>query len=137
MIIRTAVYNTLSGSSNLTGIVSTRIYFIKMPQSTIYPAVTFEMLPTSGRVHLMGADSVLAMETLRVTVWGEAKDFTNMETAAGYIKTLLQDFTGTMGGAGGISVERIFLETNQPTMFNAGVGVYQISQDFEVWYQEA
>ena len=137
MIIRTAAYNTLSGSSNLTGIVGTRIHWVLMPQGTIYPAVTFETLPTSGRIHLMGADSALAMETLRVTVWGEAKDFTNMETAAGYIKTLLQDFTGTMGGAGGITVERIFLETNQPTMFNAGVGVYQISQDFEVWYQEA
>ena len=137
MIIRTAAYNALSGDSDLAGIVSTRIYFIKMDQGTIYPAVTFEILPTSARVHLMGVDSTLAMEMLRVTVWGEAKDFSNMELAAGYIKTLFQDFTGTLGGAGGITVDRIFLETNQPTMFNAGVGVYQIAQDFAVWYQEA
>ena len=137
MIIRTAVYNALSGDSDLTGVVSTRIYWVKMKQGTIYPTVTFEFLPTSGRVHLMGTDSSLAMDTLRVTVWGEAGDFTNMESAAGYIKTLLQDFTGTLGGDGGITVDRIFLETNQPTMFNAGVGVYQIAQDFEVWYQEA
>jgi len=137
MIIRTAVYNALSGDSDLAGIVSTRVHYIKMPQGTIYPAVTFDILPTSGRVHLMGVDSALAMETLRVTVWGEAKDFTNMETAAGYIKTLLQDHTGTLGGAGGITVERIFLDTNQAAMFNAGVGVYQIAQDFTVWYQEA
>lgn len=137
MVIRTAVYNALSGDSDLTGIVSTRIHFVKMPQGTIYPAVTFEMLPTSGRVHLMGADSALCMETLRVTVWGEAENFTNMELAAGYIKALLQDFTGTLGGDGGVTVERIFLETNQPTMFNAGAGVYQIAQDFTVWYQEA
>ena len=137
MIIRTAVYNALSGDSDLTGIVSTRIYYIVMPQGTTYPAVTFEMLPTSGRVHLMGDDSALCMETLRGSVWGEAKDFANMETAAGYIKTLLQDFTGTLGGVGGISVERIFLETNQAALFNAGADVYQIPQDFIVWYQEA
>ena len=137
MIIRIALYNALSGDSDLTGITGTRIYWVKMPQGTIYPAVTFETLPTSGRVHLMGTDSALAMETLRVTEWGEADDFTNMDSAAGYIKTLLQDFTGTLGGGGGLEVERIFLETNQPTMFNAGVGVYQIVQDFTIWYQEA
>lgn len=137
MNLREAVYNALSGDSDLTGLVSTRIYWVKMPQGVIYPAVTFETLPTSGRIHLMGVDSALAMETLRVTVWGEPKNFINMETAAGYIKTLLQDHMGTLGGGGGISVDRIFLETNQASIFNAGVGVYQIAQDFEVWYQEA
>lgn len=137
MNLRNAAYNALSGDSDLTGVVGTEIHYVKMPQGTTYPAVTFEIMPTSGRVHLMGADSALVMEQLRVTVWGEADDFTNMETAAGYIKTLFQDHSGTLGGEGGITVDRIFLETNQPTMFNAGAGVYQIAQDFTVWYQEA
>lgn len=137
MNLREAAHNALSGDSDLTGVVSSRIYWVKMPQGVIYPAVTFETLPASGRIHLMGADSALVMETLRVVVWGEPKNLSNMDTAAGYIKTLLQDHMGTLGGDGGISVDRIFLETNQESLFSAGVGVYQISQEFEVWYQES
>ena len=135
MTLRTDVYDEMAADSDLTGIVGGRIYYVQMPQSPTYPTVVFEILPTSGRVHLMGSDSALAMDMLRVSVWGEHKDFANMELAAGYIKTLLQDFTGTLGT--GVTVERIFLETGQSALFNVGAGVYQIPQDFIIWYQEA
>ena len=137
MTLREAVYNALSGDSDLTGIVDTRIYWLLMPQSVIYPAVTFEMLPASARVSLMGEDSALAMDMFRVTTWGEAEHFDDMETAAGYVQAVLQDHTGTLGGGGGVSVERIFLESNQQVLFNTEVGVYQIAQEFVVWYQES
>ena len=136
MTLREAVYNALSGDSDLTGIVGTRIYWMLMPQGVIYPAVTFEMLPASARVSLMGVDSTLAMDTVQVTVWGEAEHVDDMETAAGYIQAVLQDFTGTLGGGGGVSIDRIFLESNQQALLNAEVGVYQIAQEFVVWYQE-
>ena len=135
--IRKSIHSAIAGYGDLVSIIGTRIYWMKMPQGVAYPAVTFETLPTAGRVRLMGTDSALAMETLRVAVWGKAGNLVDMETATGHIKTLLQDHMGVLGGPGGIEVERIFLRTNHPTTYSAGVDVYEISQYFDIWYQES
>lgn len=137
MTLRTAIYNAIAAVANITDVVSTRIYWVVMPQGTVYPAITFETLPVEGRVHLMGADSTLVMEEFRVTIWGQAKNFTGMETLAGYIQTLFEGFKGTLGGVGGITVDWIYLDTNDPTFYDSGAEVYRISQDFTIWYQEA
>ena len=137
MTLREAIYNELVGVSDITDITSTRIYWIKMPQDVEYPAIVFETLPTSeGRLHLMGADSALVMETLRVTVWGEEQNILNMESVAGYIKTELSRFSGVAGGDGGVTIDQIFLDTNQALIYEAGAGAYSIPQEFTVWYQE-
>ena len=137
MTLREAVYNTLVAVTNITDITSTRIHWKVMPQDTDYPAIVFETVPTiEGRIHLMTADSALVMETLRVTVWGEEQNLLNMELVAGYIKTALSRFSGVMGGDGGVTINQIFLNTNQSAIYEAGVNAYNIPQDFTVWYQE-
>lgn len=39
-----AIYNILSNASGVTNIVSTRIYPMRLPLNTVYPAVTFQLV---------------------------------------------------------------------------------------------
>ena len=130
-----ALYHRLTNYSNLTTLTSTRIYPIKMPQEVSYPAVTFQVISGLPRGHLMGSDDSLAAPRVQVSAWGET--LSDAVDVADQIKAALQDFSGTMGGVSGVTVQRIFIESEQIPVIDPDVDVYQVAQDFIIWWEES
>ena len=130
-----ALYHRLTNYSNLTTLTSTRIYPIKMPQEVSYPAVTFQVISGLPRGHLMGSDDSLAAPRVQVSAWGET--LSDAVDVADQIKAALQDFSGTMGGVSGVTVQRIFIESEQIPVIDPEVDIYQVAQDFIIWWEES
>jgi hypothetical protein len=129
-----ALYHRLTNYSGLTDLVSTRIYPIKMPQAVTYPAVTFQVISGLPRTHLMGSDDSLAAPRVQVSAWGES--LSDACDVADQIRAALQDFSGTMGGDGGVTVQRIFLESDQISLYDSESEIYHVAQDFFIWWEE-
>ena len=135
MIIEEALYTYLSTHAGLSALVSTRVYPVVMPQGCTLPAVTYQKID-GPRVHAMGSDAGLAHPRFQVSCWGST--YKSTKDVAAQVRAALQDYTGTMGGAGGVSVGGVFLD-DENDLFDdaAGTGVYHVALDFIVWHTEA
>lgn len=132
MTLREATHHRLSNYSALTDLVGTEIYSQVMPQGVVYPAVSFQVSSPGVMNHRMNSDSGMYKDpVIDVSSWGTSPD--SGESVAAQVKAALQDFSGTMGGDGGITVQRIFLLTPQPIESpQPGGKLYQYIHKFRV-----
>jgi len=133
MLLSDAVCTELLGYSALTDIVSTRIYQVKLPQNTPYPAVTSQLIGGEPIEHTSEADTGNPLGT-RYQVTAFAKDLDTAQDAAVEVKNCLEDFTGSLGS--GVTVQRIFLDGHPVELWNEAPEVWQVSQDFLIWWVE-
>ena len=132
MFIEEAIYSYLSGHAGLTALTGTRIYPLVMPQNTILPAVTFSKV-SGPRVHAMQKDTSTAYPRFQVSCWGSA--YKQAKEVAAQVRAALQDYKGTMGGAGGVAVGGVFLE-DENDLYEPGTQVYHVALDFIIWHLE-
>ena len=132
MVIEEALYAYLSSHAGLTALVSTRIYPLVMPQNATLPAVTFSKI-SGPRAHAMQQDAGLAYPRFQVSCWGGT--YKQAKEVAGQVRAALQDYTGTMGGAGGVVVSGVFLE-DENDLYEPGTQAYHIAIDFIIWHLE-
>ena len=132
--LREAIYNYLSGYTGLTDLVSTRIYSQVMPQGVVYPAVTYQVISPGTVNHLMNSDSGLYKDPqVQVSSWASTQS--SGDAVAVQVSAALKDYSGTMGGDGGITVQRVFLLTPQPLELpQSGGNLFQYVHDFRVVY---
>lgn len=135
MNLYTALGHRLANYAGLSALVGTRIYAVKLPQNVTYPAVTFQVISGLPRTHLMGSDDALAAPRVQVSAWDTS--LTDAIAVADQIKAALQDYTGTMGGDGGVTVQRIFIESEQIDIYDPETEVHNIAQDFIIWREES
>lgn len=132
MRIGEALYSKLSGTAGVTAIVGLRIYPMVLPALCEYPAVSFQKISDVPH-HLMGSDSSLRSPRYQVDCWAET--FSGVRALAEAVRAALQDATGTWGGAGGVVVQRAFLDMEIEFAENPGdATVYRVSQDYIIWY---
>ena len=112
MTLRQALYNKLVAQSSITSLLhsATSVYHVKMPDNVQYPAISFQIMPGGWRVHTMGSDSGPVGTEVLISCWGKTAE--SVENVAAAVRTEIKDFSGTMGGAGGVAVERIFIESS-------------------------
>lgn len=132
MVIEEALYTYLSSHTGLTVLVSNRIYPVVMPQGTTLPAVTFSKV-SGPRVHAMNRDAGLAHPRFQVSCWGAT--YKQAKDVAAQVRAALQDFKGTMGGAGGVVVSGVFIQ-DENDLYEPGTHVYHIALDFIIWHEE-
>ena len=133
MLLEQALYSYLSGVAGLTALVSTRIYPLMMPQDVTLPAVTYQRI-SGPRVHTMGTDPGLESPRFQLSSW--ASSYSSVKAVAEQVRLALQDYAGTMGGAGGVVVQRAFLEGDQD-FYEPDTLIYQVASDFIIWAEEA
>ena len=133
MQLEVALYNYLSTYAGLIALTSTRIYPNVLPQSPTYPAVTFEMI-SGPRVHAMGSDPGLTFPRYEFTCWGSTK--ASARAVALQIIDALQDKTGTIGGTGGVTIQRIFLEDESDGESDPILSRYARIVEFIIWAEE-
>ena len=134
MNLYTALGYRLSNYSNLTALTSTRIYATQLPQSVSYPAVTFQVI-SGMREHIMVSDDNLVASRVQVSAWDTS--ITDALSVADQIRAALKDYSGSMGGGGGVTVQRIFLESGPADVYDEETEVHNVVQDFIVWWEES
>ncbi len=133
MFIEEALYSYLSGHAGLTNLVGTRIYPLVMPQNISLPAATFSKV-SGPRVHAMQKDAGMAYPRFQVSCWGIT--YKSTKEVAAQVRAALQDFKGTMGGAGGVVVGGVFIQ-DENDLYEPGTHVYHVALDFIIWHDEA
>jgi len=126
MQIEAALYYELTNSTDITDIVSTRIYPLALPQQVSLPAISYFRV-TGPRYHGQGTDPGVARPLIQISCWGES--YSDVREIAEEIRKLFQDFAGTMGGAGGVEVLSVSYE-GDADFYEDETKTYHIALDF-------
>lgn len=132
VVIEEALYAHLSAYANLTALVSNRIYPKILPQKGTYPAITYQKI-SGPRLHTLQTDPGTARPRFQISCW--AQTYNQAKAVAKQVQIALQDFSGVMGGVGGVQVDAVLLE-NEYDAFEDETGLYQVPVDFIIWHQE-
>ncbi|MFA5376963.1 MAG: DUF3168 domain-containing protein [Dehalococcoidia bacterium] len=130
MTVELAFVNKLLSDSGVTALVGNRIYSGMAPEGAKDPFVVFFLVNIVPH-HASGTDGTLKHRYYQFSAYSKAYD--TAKAIASALCTCLQDFTGVMGGSGGVTIDRIFLDNGLDHSEN---GIAHISQDFEIWYRE-
>jgi len=95
------------GSTALTTLISTRIYPGIVPQAASLPAVVFFKVGDPPN-HVMGSDATLYCPTYQFSVFSTGKS--QARTVAKAVRNRFRDYSGVLGGVGGVPVQRCFFE---------------------------
>jgi hypothetical protein len=132
--VEESLHKRLKDYTGLKNLVSTRVYPDVLPQGVTYPAVTYSLV-IDGREHAMGSDPGIYGPTYQVTAWAETKS--SAKSVAAQIESCLKDFSGVMGGTGGVTVQRIFADGELSAQFypdEGKEGVWGIPLQYVIWY---
>ncbi len=127
-----ALYSYLSSYTNLTAIVSTRIFPVIHELDADFPSVIYRRL-NSEPVHAMGGDADLRAVTISVACLAET--YSECKDVQEQVETALRGYDGTMGGVGGVVVQKILLE-NISDDYEEDMRIFVAYLDFEIWAEE-
>ena len=125
--IEEAVYSALTGNATLTGLISTRIYPLVLPQEVALPAVTFFRVSNLHN-HGMGGDIDLMETRLQVSILADS--VSRMRTVTDAVRGVLSRWKGTYGG---VIVQDSLLD-NEMDDFEPETEVYQCIQDYRIFH---
>ena len=137
MELNDALYSYLSSCSGLTALVSNRIYPDKLPDKCPLPAVTYQLISEeeTETFHQPTVDLLAAVYS--ITVWASTRAAANMVSKQ--LRKAFKNYSGTMGGTGGVSVSairKVSRITDIDLTREGAVIAYKDVQDFEIWYSE-
>ena len=117
-----AVYTVLSSYTNLTNLVSTRIYAILMPQDATRPALTFQRIARDRVNNLSDAGgNGVVRDRYRFIAWGETLD--GVQDIADQVRLALKNAS---------TLESVPLfEADE---FESDTKLYSVVSDFSIWY---
>ena len=121
-----AIYGLLSGASSVTDIVSSRIYPVSVPQFANFPFVVYTTTDTEPT---MTKDGSSPLDVITVQIDMYANDFDTNTSLAGAIRSTLDFYTGTINGQ---AIQRITLMNNSDGDYNEDLGVFYLSQDYQI-----
>jgi len=120
-MIEEALRSKLLSNTTLAGLVSDRIYILKLPQNPTYPAVTFFKL--TGQRHL---DLDVAFPYFQFDIW--ASSYSSAREVANKIRTSLIREKGTWGSVKIINA--IFI--NEFDLYEDETGIFHIVSEFKI-----
>ncbi len=135
MNLEEAIYTYLKTHSGLSSLVGTRIYPLVLPQSINLsdgPAVTFFKVSYVGERVLGGSNPKTVRSRFQFSCW--AKTYASAKSVAVQIKSALQDYSGTVGGTGGVKI----LDANpvdERDIYEQDTGVYHVPVDVTILTQ--
>lgn len=133
-----ALYTQLAASTTITEIIgSTNIYPMAAAENSTFPFVTYQLIMETAE-HSMVRDPNIRHPRYQIGVFSTSYDQAHQISKA--IKGVLQDYSGTMGGAGGVSVQRCFWEMFMEFAYRdpeTNQLVHHLSNDFIIWYSSS
>lgn len=137
MEFNTALFNYLSGYSGISDLVSNRIYPDDLPQDPTYPAIVYSLTDEDEIETFSTPDSNLIGVIYEFEVHASTR--AEAESIAKQLRLAFKNYSGTMGGEGGITVEAVEkMGRDSDTDYDpSGQVIAQIAiVDFKIWYQE-
>jgi hypothetical protein len=134
MTIKDAIYTYLITQTGLTALVGTRIYPDgEIPQRVSLPAIEYSLV-SKVQDHTSGSDAGNPyFSRWQFDCWAD-KGYTADDVAVQLIAAL-KDYSGTLGGDGGVSVNRILME-NQTEIKDDELKRKGVTIDFTIIYVE-
>ena len=130
MTVEAAVFDLLSNDAGVSGVVSNRIYPVKLPQDPTYPAVTYFRV-SALRHSAMGKDTGLVEKRIQISSW--AKLYSEVNDLADRVRDAMQRTRGVFSG---VEILDIFMDGDGPEIWEDEVNVYQAITDCNVIYRE-
>jgi hypothetical protein len=128
MDIHTAARLHLLNYPGIQSKVGSRIYWLRLPDSPTYPAISYFRVSNAGE-HLVNTYSPRFQFDVWVKTAGEALDIAEL------IRKAFQRFKGIMGGAGGKKINQGVHEDTRE-MYEPDTGLYHTSVDVFFHYIE-
>lgn len=131
MTIEKDIYHKLSNDTDVSGLVSSRIYPMKLPQKWTLPSITYQRI-SGDRDHCLDGPSGRARPRFQVDCWDDS--YSGVKTLADKVRLCLNGFKGdinTETNVGGIIL------TSDRDIWEEDIGVYRITMDFIVPHFEA
>lgn len=129
MLIEQAILDELIGTSGVTDLVGTRIYYVKAPQNVTTPYVVFTKV-SAPREHDHDGSAGLVGARFQFSVF--AKTYYETKQIAVQIQTVLQAYSGTMGE---VVVNGAFYQ-NEVDFWEEDTKLYHVACDYLIWYNE-
>lgn len=132
MTVETALYNYLSGFAGLVALVSTRIYPLILPQTPTLPAVVYQQV-SGPRIHAMGDDPGITSPRYQFSCWDD--DHAGAAAVAQQIRLAFENYSGLMGGAGGVTVYHASVE-NMSSEYYDEAKLYRVLVEVIIYHGE-
>lgn len=124
--LREALYTRLAAAS----VASGRIYYIKRPDNSLFPCVTYQGMSTqTDRLLDRQEEQKVTREFIIFDAW--ARNETDLQTVSSAILTSLENFAGTISG---LEIFRILLD-NENDSYDDVPEIFRRSIMFEIWYR--
>lgn len=110
--------------------IGSRLYPLHLPQNPTYPAATYQVITANS---LATSNGLSAPKEWRVQIdaWGES--YADADGLARSIRGALDGYRG----AAGTAFIQVSMLVNWTEMYEDGLDVYRVSQDYEITYTEA
>lgn len=132
MTLEQALTTHLETDGAVAGFLATKIYPIMVPQSAVAPYGSFQLIS----VVVLYAHDGPGPELLRVQIDIYALTHAQARAIADAVRTRMEGFRGTMGGAGGVKIGGVFMDS-QADFWEAEARVYRITTDWFLWKEAA
>ena len=131
MSIETGLYSRLTTDTDVSGVISTRAYPLRLPQGYTLPALSYQRISTD-RVHELDGVTGRAVARFQVDCWAET--YQAVRDLANKVRLALDGHSGTLGSETGIG--NIHLVSDRD-LFEEDVEIYRATLDFQIQYTEA
>ena len=129
-----AVYEYISGNTEIQAVVQGRIFPIVLPQDASLPAMVYAPVVANYDSALQG-DTGYVRQTIQFVC--HEKTFKKARKLSRLVKKALQDYTGDMNG---VEIQAVFIksdyELNGNTSLKFDTEEYMSSIEFEIHYNE-
>ncbi len=133
MTIEEGLYSYLSGYAGLTALVGTRIYPLVMPQNVTMPAIRYQRI-SSSRIYSHDGPNKLTHPRFQFSCFAES--YATAKAVANQVRFALAGYQGTMGGAGGVTVQFAIVD-DEVDLYEDETKLHHVAVDVVVWHEEA
>ena len=109
-----------------------RLYPVIAPQNVTAPyIVVFKV--DGPRDHSHEGSSHLANPRFQLSIYSTT--YAEAKAIAAAVQAVLEGYTGTMGGAGGVDVNGVFYE-NETDLYEEETKLFHVAVDYKMWHRE-
>lgn len=128
-LVEEHLYSRLSGFAGLTALISTRIYYVKMPSPTTLPALSYQKIFTE-HVESMTGSSALCFATFQIDCW--SRTYPNVKAIAEQVRLCLQGYKNTLSGLTIFGINYL----SETDLYDDDAEVFRVMQELRVHHNE-
>lgn len=126
----------LKSKTDITSLVSTRIYPFNLPQEVALPALAYSRNNTPRELthDTSGATGTLARVSLQFDVYSET--YSKVKQVTDALRKVLNGYSGSMGTAPNTVTIRAVLVYDEIPDFQGDIGLYHMIATYTFWQEE-